>query len=156
MQASLKVLPWPAERRTNEQPPPRLQPGAIADRDRALVDWFRLVARGMRICARIDLDRACALIAAQNDVAADRYANALLRAVFDNAKTPVAMYQLGAASQTHFEAWLVRLIRSFQTGDDASARMLIGSFVERGGHRKVSFLAASLAAVVDQMVGDEP
>lgn len=128
------------------------EPAILGKADRALINWLRVVARGMQACGRIDLDRACQLIAVETTVAADRYAVALLKAASDFARSPVRIYQVGSMEHSHFELWFARLIRCLQNSDEASVRMLIGSFIDHSGQRRVAFLAAGLADVIDQEI----
>lgn len=116
--------------------------------DQELVDWLRLAASRQRVCSRIDLDRACQLIAADPKATADRYTTALLKAMAEFSRSRASLYQVGAASQSHFELWFVRLIHCLQSGDELSVRMLLGSYVKPAGQRRVCFLATGLASAL--------
>jgi len=142
------VLSWPGREDLASRP---VCTRAVPE-DVELTAFLRRTARDMRVCARIDLDRACQLIAAERSATAERYATALIKAVCDHAKSPVRVYQLGSVETSHFEQWFARLVRSFQSGDDASARLLIGSYITPEGHRRVSFLASGLSKVMDAAV----
>ncbi len=113
--------------------------------DEALLKRLRLFARHARLASRIDLDRACALIAPEPEQAAEVYGCMLLRALDAEATRPVAFHPGCAAPASFDELWLLRIVRLFQSGDEAGARFLIAGRVPFHARRKLAFLAARFA-----------
>lgn len=120
-------------------------PLALSAGDEALLKRLRLFARHARLAARIDLDRACALIAPDPEQAAEVYGCTLLRALDAEATRPVVFHPGCAAPASFDEMWLLRIVRLFQSGDEAGARFLIAGRVTPHARRKVAFLAARFA-----------
>jgi hypothetical protein len=125
-------------------------PLALSRQDEALLHRLRLSARRARLASRIDLDRACALIAPEPEQAAEVYGCTLLRALDAEAARPVVFHPGCAAPAGFDEMWLLRIVRLFQSGDEAGARFLIAGRVNLHARRKVAFLAARFAQSLPQ------
>lgn len=133
-----RVAQCPIERRPS--------PATLSPEDARLLTCLRMFARQAKIAPRLDLDRACALIAPHPSEAMQIWGSTLLRAL-DAQATRAVVFHAGCAARPGFdELWLLRIIRLFQQGDDAGARFLIAGRVPHRARRKIAFLAARFAA----------
>ena len=116
--------------------------------DRELLEWLRSVALDVQLQGRIDVERACELIAVCPGGAPHRYASALLSATMTYTKTDAPLYRKGTDNVSRIEAWLVRLLGCFRSGDRLGVEMLVRSTIRPGGQRLVRFLAQGLSEVI--------
>ncbi|MEL7050123.1 MAG: hypothetical protein AAFO75_14405, partial [Pseudomonadota bacterium] len=89
------------------------------------IEWFRAVANEAQLRGRIDVERACELIAIHPGEEPQRLASALIVASLTYSKVNAPFYRCGTAEVSRIEAWLVRLLGSMKSGDDTSVEMLI-------------------------------
>ncbi len=122
---------------------------ALDAADGRLVASLRRLARASRAAPRLDLHRACALLAHGSDEAADVYGMTLLRALDREAARTVVFHAGHNAAPSFDELWLLRILRLFQGGDEAGARFLIAGRVPMRSRRMIAFLAARFAEGLD-------
>ncbi len=133
-----------------------LRPGAAAERpvptrqepdarERALIERLRRLACRSRLARRLDLDKACALIAGEPGEAVDRYGVALLAALAETAACRLVFHPAGAAETTFAERWLLGLVAAIEREDGPSVRFQVERVVTPAGRRTVRFLATGLA-----------
>ncbi|MDO8885171.1 hypothetical protein [Pseudotabrizicola sp.] len=117
----------------------------------AAVAALRRIARRCQAGARIDLFRACAMLSLRADLAAQAYAEALLRGLAVVLPRAPVLHQPGAAELSFDEVWIASLLDAAARKDDSSVRFLLASRLPRHTWRQVGWLAAQLAQRQDQM-----
>lgn len=143
-QTAAALLPHPAA--SDAGPPP-------AARDAALVDLLRELAIDSRLARRLDLDRACALIASEPGDAVRRYGVALLSALSEGARLRLVFHPRGSGELTFAERWLSGLVGSLARGDEDSARFAVERVVDARHRRSVRFLALGFAGAWQAYAG---
>lgn len=131
-----RVTPFPAPAPDARSAPP-LSPG-----ERALLEELRGYARDAQLSAPMDPMRACRLIEPGD---ARAHGRALLRALGVLAVRPLTFHPRGAEEVGFDERWLLSLVRALETGDMASARLLIGGRTGKAGRRVLAWLARGYA-----------
>jgi hypothetical protein len=139
--APVSATPKPATPRPAPSPTHADLPGAI--------DALRRLAMENRLAPRVEPERECALLRTAPEAAAVAYARALLRILPAATGRRIAFHRPGAACLTFDEAWLLRLLAALAEGDAASAQFAIRSRIGRAMRGPVRFLAAGLAARLD-------
>jgi hypothetical protein len=124
---------------------PDARPGAtpppLAAGDVALVEFLRECARAAQLSEQLELHRVCPL----TEESARAYGRALLRAL-GAASTRRMVFHPRRTREIGFdERWLLRVLRALQSGDDASAAVLIAGRSGRSGRRILGWLARGLA-----------
>ncbi len=117
----------------------------------APVAALRRLAPRCQAGARLDLFRACAMLSAHADIAAQAYAEALLRGLAVVLGRVPVLHQPGAAELSFDEAWIASLLGAARRGDEASMRFLLASRLPRHVWRQIGWLAAQLAQRQEQM-----
>ena len=131
---------------TDPLSPPPVVRGAgpvVSAADHALLTYLRRLARRAQLAAPITVDHVCALI---EPARPDAYGLALMRTLDAVATRPLVFHPATSVEASFDEMWLLRLLRSLESGDHASAKLLIGCRINRFGRRPVAFLAQGLAA----------
>lgn len=124
----------------------------VAAGDRELLAFLRGLARRAQLAPPLSLDGVCSLVAPSSPAA---YGLALMRTLDAVATRPLVFHPKGSAETSFDEAWLVRLLRCLEAGDESSARLLIGRRAGRLGQRTVGWLALGLAERLDAIGLDE-
>ncbi|MEL6265979.1 MAG: hypothetical protein AAF074_01955 [Pseudomonadota bacterium] len=117
------------------------------------LDALRAIAARSRLDPRIDLDKACGLLRACPEQAAEAYALALLRAVSAVSDRRVVMHRPGVREITFDEAWVLRVLGAIESRDWDSALFCICSRIPAGRRSTIRFLAEGLVARIDDLVG---
>ncbi|MBZ8132100.1 hypothetical protein CLD20_02310 [Afifella sp. IM 167] len=136
------VLPFPACQSFGPltDHAPKFSPAEAEEMER--IRWFVLKSL---LSSQTDIERACFLLAGEEDVSLERFAIAFFRALASKARRPLTFYRPGAAAFSEDEIWLARLICAWRDGDEAGARALIAWRVRPEGHRWLRFLSRGLA-----------
>ncbi|TVQ54572.1 MAG: hypothetical protein EA355_11590 [Rhodobacteraceae bacterium] len=126
------------------------EPQPLSAEDRRIIAFLRDCARAAH------LDEPLHAYAAQAPAGEDAAAwgRSLLRAIGAAATRPFTLHRGRAAEVTFDERWLLRVLRSLQTGDEASAAVLIAGRVSRDGRRVLGWLARGLAERLDAAAVD--
>ncbi|SCZ44822.1 hypothetical protein [Afifella marina] len=104
--------------------------------------WFVLKSL---LSSQTDLERACFVLAAEPDASLERFAIAFFRAMSSKARRQLVFYRPGTRNFSTDEAWLLRLMGAWRSGDEMSVRALISWRVKPEGHRWLRFLSRGLA-----------
>lgn len=123
---------------------------ALNEREKALLRALRRLASESMLTPRGDLDRACALLAADPAAEARRYGLALFRSFADLSDRPLRMRPLGAPEPSFDEIWLLALIKRMARRE-GSAEHLIAFRIPPRGRRRLRFLAAGLSRGADRL-----
>lgn len=119
--------------------------GRFDQADAALVDLLRDLARESRLSCRLDVDRACALIATEPGDAVRRYGLALLSALGDGATVRLVFHVPGSPERSFAERWLAGLVASVLRDDADSVRFAVERVVAPRHRRSVRFLVRGFA-----------
>lgn len=111
----------------------------------ATVMALRRLAPRCHAGPRLDLFRACAMLSSHSDVAAQAYAEALLRGLAVVLGRAPVLHQPGAAELSFDECWITSLLEAAQRGDESSMRFLLASRLPQHARRQIGWLAAQLA-----------
>lgn len=114
------------------------------------LEHLRVIAGDCRCQARLDLFRACDLLAIDEHRAADSYAVALLRTLPQAIGRPLVMRQVGA-SPSFDEMWLLRLLDRAIADDFDSLAFLVHSRVPAYQRRAFVFLIKGLARRIEAL-----
>lgn len=130
---------------------PAGEPRAIAKEDSGLLRRLRGYLETSRVTRDPNLDRACALIAADPAASAELYAVALLQYLPRAARRRVVFHQGRDSEPTPDEMWLIRLIRATQAGDEVSREALLGFRIQPKARRVMRFLVNGLATALIEL-----
>ncbi|MHA3916119.1 hypothetical protein [Halovulum sp. GXIMD14793] len=114
------------------------------------LEHLRGIAGDCRCQARLDLFRACDLLAVNENRAADGYAVALIRTLPQAIGRPPVLRQAGA-SPSFDEIWLLRLLDRAIADDFDSLAFLVHSRVSAYQRRAFVFLIKGLAQRIDAL-----
>lgn len=151
MSAVLALVPAAESLETARDPRIRPAPGPIAAEDRPVLELLRSFLDPCHLAGRVNVEQACALVAADPAAELERCGVALLHALDRYSPARFVFHRPGTRDVTFDEAWLVRLIRSAEAGDEASVRLLVHRKIAHGGRRHVAFLAARVAAARQEL-----
>lgn len=119
--------------------------GAPAPADDTL-DMLRREAARARVDSRLDLFRACALLAPEAQRSSAAFARALLRTLGQALGRRPVFHPVGHRGALGFdEAWLLRAIERARAGDHDSLTFLVSSRIPHGYRRSVAFLVHGVA-----------
>lgn len=130
-------------------PPPPAETG-LSEGEIALLRALRRLAAESLLAPRGDLDRACALLAADPAAEARRYGLALFRSFAELSARPLSLRPVGCVEPSFDERWLLALIARLRAGD-RRAEHLIAFRVPVLGRRRLRFLAQGLARGADEL-----
>lgn len=117
-------------------------------RDWDLLDFLRTAALRARLCPQLEPERACALIAADPAISAERYARAFFQALARASSRSLDLYHRGVRHSTPDEDWLESLIRALQRDDRASASLILSSRLKPLGRHRMLALTSGLAKIL--------
>ena len=126
---------------------PTVRPAApqLTDAERDELNRLRWFALRSRLAPKPDLERACFLLAGEENVSLERFAIAFFRGLSGQSLREMVFYRPGAKQASDDEIWLLRLLAVLRAGENAAAGALIAWRVRPEGRRWLRFLAASLA-----------
>jgi len=145
--AETNVLSFPA---CQSFGPFRGNPRAFSPEEAEEMERIRWFVLKSLLSSQTDIERACFLLAGEQDVSLERFAIAFFRALASKARRPLTFYKPGAASFSEDEIWLARLISAWRGGDESGARALIAWRVRPEGHRWLRFLSRGFALALPQ------
>ncbi len=111
----------------------------------AFLNHLRFTALACRSKARTDLFEACALLCVDRNQSFKAHAEALMLCLNDALGQRAVLFRPGTPERSFDEAWLLRLAASLSRKDEASARFLLHSRIDRAHHRHVRFLLARIS-----------
>ncbi len=117
----------------------------VSDFSHPLLNRLRLLARGCRTQARLDVEHACALLSS-SACGLEQSARALVRAAGQVVERPLCFRIPGCKELSFDEEWLLRLLDRAAANDGASVNFLIASRIERSkryGFRSLIRMVAS-------------
>lgn len=114
--------------------------------DRATLSLIRFAARACRASARLDLERACAIIDATPDTAL----HALISALPDALRQPFRVYGLHEVDLTFDERWLLSVIDAMRRNDMDSVWFLVTRRVPLHSRRWLIVLLRRVTDAIDQ------
>lgn len=117
----------------------------------APVAALRRLAPRCQAGARLDLFRACAMLSGHAEIAAQAYAEALLRGLAAVWGRAPVLHQPGAAELSFDEAWIASLLGAAGRGDESSMRFLLASRLPRHVWRQIGWLVAQLSQRQEQL-----
>ncbi len=120
-------------------------PDTAARETDARLDLLRRHAAAARHGRRIDIFRACTLIAAEDARVADAHADVLMRTLPEALGHQPVFHRPGTSERSFDEAWLMRLIERVEAGDADSATFLAARRVDRVQRRSLLFLVSGLS-----------
>jgi hypothetical protein len=120
---------------------PGATPPPLAACDVALIEFLRECARAAQLSEPLELHRVCPLA----EDSARAYGRALLRALGAASARRMVFHPRRTQEVGFDERWLLRVLRALQSGDDASAAVLIAGRSARPGRRVLGWLARGLA-----------
>lgn len=115
------------------------------------LNTLRLTALRCRSAARLDLFRACAVLAMERDRNPEVFADALIRTLGQGLGRSPNFLRPGCEERTFDEEWLLALFLAIRSGDDASATFLLDSRIDRSARRSLGFLIGRLAEHLDEL-----
>ena len=115
-------------------------PHAAACEPDARLDLLRRHAAAARHGRRIDIFRACTLIAAEDVRVAEAHADVLMRTLPEALGHQPVFHRPGTPERSFDEAWLMRLIERVEAGDADSATFLAARRVNKVHRRSLLFL----------------
>lgn len=130
---------------------PARDPRDLDAEEHARLATLRRYVALSRVDCGVDLDHMCALISAEKTVSARRYAVAFFRTLARTSTRRLTFHPIPSSRASDDEMWLLRLIHAYRTGDEVSAKALIGFRIRRDGRRLASFLARGLAQTIDAL-----
>ncbi|KQT88193.1 hypothetical protein [Aurantimonas sp. Leaf443] len=135
------VLAFPARGCPTVQP---VRP-ALSDAERDELNRLRWFALKSALAPRPDFERACFLLAGDDDVSLERSAIAFFRALSAKSLFDMSFYRPGAKAASDDEIWLLRLLEAWRAGNDAAAGALVAWRVRPEARRWLRFLSARFA-----------
>lgn len=126
-------------------------PAAMVSRDWGLLDFLRNAALRARLEPQLEPERACALIAADPTVSAERHAVAFFRALARVSTRDLVLHHRGVRRATPDETWLEALITSLHRGDTDSAAMLMSGRIKALGRHRMFALTCGLATALSTL-----
>ncbi len=114
----------------------------------ALIRKLRTLHRHSRLHRKEDFDRACFLIAEDDQTSAERYAAAFFLGAQLFGLKPLVFFNANASTVSADEMWLARLLTALRGEDYVSARYLLAIRVQAAALRRMMFLAGGLAEVL--------
>lgn len=142
------ILTFPASRSRTAAP--------AVTRDWALLDFLRTGALRARLFPQLAPEQACALIATDPTISAERYAQAFFRALAQASTRSLNLHHRGVRHATPDEEWLEGLICALQRGDSASASLMMASRVKTLGRHRMFALTSGLACALGALDLSEP
>lgn len=121
----------------------------LSAEERIVLDRLRWLAIRSRLAPRPDLERACFLLAGETDVSLERFAIAFFRGLEERATRDMSLYRPGTQAVSDDEAWLIRLIAAWQSGDEKAASALVSWRICPESRRWMRFLSAGLVRALD-------
>jgi hypothetical protein len=109
-----------------------------------LLDHLRCVGRRSRCKASTDLFRACAALSGDRTVAVDASSEVLMRCLSQMLGRKPVLLLPGVAEVSFDEAWLIRLARCLEGGDESSTLFLLRSRIPVHARRNLVFLLHSV------------
>ncbi|CUX83176.1 MAG: Ribosomal protein L22p/L17e [Roseibaca calidilacus] len=119
-------------------------------RSDAALTLLRVLMRTCRAKARMPVLEACALLHHSPAQSAQVYADALLRALVQALPKPPVIHTVAAAERSFDEDWLLALLSAITREDHTSATFLLRARLPLHYRRSVGWLAAQLAARLDE------
>lgn len=123
-------------------------PALHTDPPLALEDALRLVREQQAVArdaVRLDLFKACALLALKDSSTARDYANAVVRTLGQALDKTPELRAPDADGVSFDEHWLLRVLERLRAQDDASVAFLISSRVPQPKRDSVIYLVTGLA-----------
>lgn len=136
-----RVLPFPGA----GCPSARRGPPDVTADERDELNRLRWFALKSKLAPKPDLERACFLLAGEENVTLERYAIAFFHGLSGKAQRDMVFYRPGANQASDDEIWLLRVLAAWRAGNEAAAAALIAWRVRPEGRRWLRFLSAAFA-----------
>ena len=116
----------------------------------AALALLRVLMRTCRAKAHMPVFEACALLHHSPGQSAQVYADALLRSLVQALPNPPVIHAVAAPERSFDENWLLALLAAISREDHISATFLLRARLPLHYRRSVGWLAAQLAARLDE------
>jgi hypothetical protein len=118
----------------------------LSDRERACLALLRVAGARCRVMARSDLFRACAMLSADRNRAAEAVATALIRGLTGaGGLGGLRLFQSGATDLSFDERWLLAAVSAADRFDTDSMTFLLARRLPMHTRRQIGFLIMSLS-----------
>jgi hypothetical protein len=141
--ANGRVIPF-----SRAAPSGRRSPSAPDARTAQLIRELRVLWRRSQLSRRDDFDRACLLIAEDEETTVERYAAAFFQGLQLFAHRSLRFFNAKSGAASDDEMWLARILLALEAEDYTSAKYLMALRVAPEGRRRLLFLAQRLAGIL--------